>query len=73
MAQPDPTLNSIRVAGVSGRDRVECEATASLIAAAPELYAALELVWEKVITECYNKYDYVWQQAEAALAKARRT
>lgn len=45
---------------------------ASLIAAAPDMLAALELVWDKVLTEYHSKNSYVRQQVEAAIAKAER-
>lgn len=49
----------------------ESAANANLIAAAPDLYEALYLVWDKVLTECHSKDSYVRQQVEQSLAKAR--
>lgn len=40
VAQPDPTQNTIIICGVRG-NREEAEANARLIAAAPDLFAAL--------------------------------
>jgi hypothetical protein len=48
----------------------ELKANHQLIVAAPELLEALELVWDKVLTEYHSKDSYVRQQVEAAIAKA---
>lgn len=53
-----------------GKDDERDEANAALVAAAPDLLAALELVWNKVLTEYHVKDSYVRQQVEAAMAKA---
>lgn len=50
----------------------EKEEHARLIAAAPELLEALELVWNKVLSEYHSKDSYVRLKTEAAIDKAYR-
>lgn len=47
-------------------DEKECEANAHLIAAAPELYEAL-----KEVVALSDRKQHAWDNARAALAKAR--
>ena len=49
----------------------ECEANAHLIAAAPDLYEALEDALQELETMSYSHYERLERKIRAALAKAR--
>ena len=55
---------------VSGFDDARQQANANLIAAAPDLYAALDWLCRALVHDHNKNIDY-WTEALAALAKAR--
>lgn len=58
------------LADIKGPNYAHCEANANLIAAAPDLYEALEIMFEA--TTAHSPYfENVSRQARSALAKAR--
>ena len=57
---------------VDGKPSPQCEANAKLIAAAPDLLDALDLLLGKAYKQNFNdSYPEILAKAEAALAKAR--
>jgi hypothetical protein len=68
VSQHDPICSMPVLYRASKEARAVLEADANLIAAAPELYEALELIVEQ--REAFFT-EHAWKAAEAALAKAR--
>jgi hypothetical protein len=72
MAQPDPMKNTFNVCGVAAPvSREENIANARLIAAAPELYEALDAIVRSANQERVRTLGGLWPMAVDALAKAR--
>jgi hypothetical protein len=51
------------------RDKQEAEANAKLIAAAPDMFNALQIAYDYLSQNCFEDYDH-WKEVQLAIKKA---